>query len=158
MPKNKTGGNKAKKQKRTDLISHERLIEFKDEGQEYAHITKNFGNNRYEAVCTDGKTRLSHGRGNLKKKKIFIKVNDVVIVSLRPFQDDKCDIIYQYTPQEISQLKKLGEIPYDFVKELGVGVSEKLNQFESNIEFVESTESFKEEEAKLSIDFNFDEI
>jgi hypothetical protein len=34
-----------------------------------------------------------------------------VLVSLREFQDGKCDIIHKYTTDEAKQLKQHGEIP-----------------------------------------------
>ena len=33
------------------------------------------------------------------------------MVSLRDFQDEKCDIILKYFPEEVKQLKNLKEIP-----------------------------------------------
>ena len=76
----KKGGNKAKKQKKIKPEQTERTLEFKDvlDFQEYAQVLKVYGNNRYEASCVDGKTRLAHSRGNLKKKKVFVKHDDGV--------------------------------------------------------------------------------
>jgi len=34
-----------------------------------------------------------------------------VLVSLRDYQDEKCDIIHKYTPDEARILKKKGELP-----------------------------------------------
>jgi len=114
--KNKKGGNKTKKQK--NLVQVERKLELKDENepQEYAQIKKMFGNSRFEVECFDGQTRLAHARGILKKKKVFVKLNDIVVVSLRDFQDNKCDIIYVYNQNEVKQLKKIGEIPNSVVE------------------------------------------
>ena len=49
-------------------------------------------------------------RGGIKKK-MRIVVGSIVIVSLRDFEDGKCDIIYLYDKDEIKELIKLGELP-----------------------------------------------
>jgi translation initiation factor 1A len=114
MVKKTGGGNKHKKKKNNTVVEIERELLFKTEDQEYAQVTKLLGNCRLEAQCFDGKNRLCHIRGTMRKK-IWIVVNDVVLVSLRDYEDNKCDIIYKYTPKEVNKLKHLGEIP-DSVK------------------------------------------
>ncbi len=108
---------KAKKANKPKNINTEtiRPLEFKntEELQEYAQIIKSNGNSRFDVKCFDGKNRLAHAPGSLKRKKIIVKVNDVIIVSLRSFDDSKCDILYVYTIREVKELKKLGEIPSD---------------------------------------------
>jgi translation initiation factor 1A len=47
------------------------------------------------------------------RKKIWIGVGDLLMCSLREFQNEKCDIILKYTPDEIRQLKALNEVPQD---------------------------------------------
>lgn len=44
---------------------------FKEDGQEYAQVTKMLGNGRLEAMCFDGIKRLCHIRGKLRKKVSF---------------------------------------------------------------------------------------
>ena len=39
-------------------------------------------------------------------------MNDVVLVSLREFEDDKCDILHGYKSSEVLYLQKLGELPH----------------------------------------------
>ena len=46
---------------------------------------------------------------------VWISGNDIVMVSLRDFQDEKCDIILKYFPEEVKQLKNLKEIPEVFI-------------------------------------------
>ena len=109
----KKGGKKGKKAKKTtndDAIK--RPLVFKDisELQEYAQIMRLLGNCRCELYCIDGKTRLGHIRGNMRKK-VFVKVGDIVLVSLREFEDSKCDIIYLYKKEEAASLKACDELP-----------------------------------------------
>lgn len=59
------------------------------------------GNGRIEAKCFDGVTRLAHIRGKMRKK-VWIAQGDIILLSLRDFQDDKADVIVKYTPDEVS--------------------------------------------------------
>lgn len=59
------------------------------------------GNGRVEAQCFDGTKRLAHIRGKMRKK-VWINQGDIVLLSLRDFQDDKADVIVKYTPDEVS--------------------------------------------------------
>lgn len=107
----KKGGKKGKKAKNnTSFEKIKRKLIFKEDEQEYCQITKLLGNCRVEGNCFDGKTRLCMIRGGIKKK-MRIVTGSVVIVSLRDFEDGKCDIIYLYDKEEIKELIKLGELP-----------------------------------------------
>lgn len=68
------------------------------------------GNGRLEAQCFDGVKRLAHIRGALRKK-VWINQGDIILVSLREYQDDKADVIQRYNPDEARQLKQYGELP-----------------------------------------------
>jgi translation initiation factor 1A len=72
---------------------------------------KMLGNGRLEALCFgDGKKRLCHIRGKLRKK-VWINTADIILIGLRDFQDGKADVILKYTPDEARTLKSRGEIP-----------------------------------------------
>lgn len=45
-----------------------RELTLKDDGQEYAQVLRMLGNGRLEAFCFDGKKRLCHIRGKMRKK------------------------------------------------------------------------------------------
>ena len=68
------------------------------------------GNARVEAFCFDGVSRLCQIRGQMRKR-VWINMGDIVLVSLREFQDSKADIIWKYTPDEARSLKAYGELP-----------------------------------------------
>eukprot|EP00929_Paragymnodinium_shiwhaense_P123489 TRINITY_DN973_c0_g2_i1.p1 TRINITY_DN973_c0_g2~~TRINITY_DN973_c0_g2_i1.p1 ORF type:complete len:142 (-),score=58.20 TRINITY_DN973_c0_g2_i1:225-650(-) len=108
MPKNKLGGNKAKRAKATEKVKKE--LEFKEDGQEYGQVMRMLGNGRCEVSCFDGQKRLCHIRGKMRKK-VWVNQGDIVLVSLRDFQDEKGDIIVKYTPEEARNLKSYGELP-----------------------------------------------
>lgn len=46
------------------------------------------GNGRLEALCFDGTRRLGHIRGKLRKK-VWINQGDIILLSLRDYQDEK---------------------------------------------------------------------
>ncbi len=83
MPKNKGRGGKNYRRGKNDNET-KREIEFKKEGTEYAQVLKMLGNGRLEVHCFDGKKRLGHIRGKLKKK-VWISTGDIVLVGLRDF-------------------------------------------------------------------------
>jgi translation initiation factor 1A len=72
------------------------------------------GNGRVEAQCFDGKSRLCHIRGKMRKK-VWISAGDIVLVAKREYQDDKADVILKYSPEEARQLKALGQLPESLV-------------------------------------------
>mmetsp|Transcript_72450 Transcript_72450/g.223898 ORF Transcript_72450/g.223898 Transcript_72450/m.223898 type:complete len:143 (-) Transcript_72450:177-605(-) len=109
MPKNKLGGNKAKRAK-SDATKVKKELEFKEEGQEYGQVMRMLGNGRCEVSCFDGTKRLCHIRGKMRKK-VWVNQGDIVLVSLRDFQDEKGDIIVKYTSDEARNLKTYGELP-----------------------------------------------
>jgi translation initiation factor 1A len=101
-------------------------LTFKEEGQgshspqtggyiliifiEYAQVVKMLGNGRLEALCFDGEKRLAHIRGKLRKK-VWINQGDIILLSLRDYQDEKGDVILKYSADEARSLKAYGELP-----------------------------------------------
>jgi translation initiation factor 1A len=109
MPKNKGKGGKKHKRGKKGGTETTRELVLKDDEQEYAVAEKMLGNSRIQLKCTDGKDRLGIIRGAMKKK-IWIQMGDLVLVSTRDYQDNKADIIHKYTPDEVRILKKKGEV------------------------------------------------
>lgn len=68
------------------------------------------GNGRLEALCFDGEKRLAHIRGKLRKK-VWINQGDIILLSLRDYQDEKGDVIMKYSADEARSLKAYGELP-----------------------------------------------
>ena len=87
-----------------------RVLVLKDEGQEYAQVIKMLGSGRLEAFCFDGKIRQARIRGTLNGR-VWISKEDIILISLRDFQDDKCDVIMKYFPEEVDELRKKGHLP-----------------------------------------------
>ncbi|CAO3611563.1 unnamed protein product [Cunninghamella blakesleeana] len=140
MPKNKGKGGKNRRRGKNENEDNKRELDFKEEGQEYAQVVKMLGNGRLEAQCFDGVKRLAHIRGKMRKK-VWINQGDIILLSLREYQDDKADVIQKYTPEEARQLKSYGELPD----------TTKINENENN--------NFGgEEDDEIEFDFDIDEI
>jgi translation initiation factor 1A len=110
MPKNKGKGGKNRRRGKNENEGTKRELVYKTEGQAYGQATRMLGGGRLEVYCFDGQTRLAHIRGKMRKK-VWINQGDIVLLSLRSFQDDKCDVILKYTPDEARALKSCKEIP-----------------------------------------------
>ena len=113
MPKNAgMGGNKRKKGKK--LVQEDRELRYKEESEEYAQIIKILGDGRFQCKCADGVERIAHVRGKMRKR-TWLANGDIILVSLREFEPEKCDVVEKYKKKEIAKLKKSGEIPESMV-------------------------------------------
>ncbi|KAJ7960305.1 Eukaryotic translation initiation factor 1A [Quillaja saponaria] len=110
MPKNKGKGGKNKKKGKNEADNDKRELVFKEIGQEYGQVLRMLGNGRCEVMCIDGTTRLCHIRGKMHKK-VWIAAGDIILVSLRDYQDEKADVILRFMPDEARRLKAYGELP-----------------------------------------------
>lgn len=108
----------AKKKKSTKDEKSSRPLVFKEDGQEYCHVTKMLGDARLSGMCSDGKERICKIRGSMSsRRKVWISVGDYVLISLRDFQDDKADVIWKYKKDEVKALIKYGEIEAEQTEE-----------------------------------------
>jgi len=147
MPKNTTGGNKAKSKKNSSGIVKNRDIEIPmtDDDSHVAIITKILGDARFhcQIVNSEGTlpetylVNLSKGTKNKYGRGIIIAVGSYVLIAIREFQKDKADIIFVYRDSEIDYLKNNNYIIID-----------KVNNATDDIEFLD----FKPDESK-PIDF-----
>ena len=95
------------------------------------------------------------------KNRVWIKVGDLVLISLRDFEDDKGDVILKYTPVEYRDLKKNGELQETFKLD-----DEGLDEEDDDVEFEEmqvepqrkimmpDSDDDEEEEKKEDLDIN----
>jgi translation initiation factor 1A len=112
MP-NVKGGKNYKKSKNSGQTEPEFFDRLDD--QLYARVIKLLGNCNVLVFCNDGKRRLCHIRGGLRKK-VWLNVGDLVLVSLRELgagatdgSSDKWergDIINKYDVSHVGKLKK----------------------------------------------------
>lgn len=114
MPKNKGKGGRNRRRGKNEKDGDKRELTFREDGQEYAQVIKMLGNGRLHAQCFDGTQRLGNIRGKLRKK-VWVNVGDIILLSLREFQDSKGDVIMRYSADEARSLKAYNELP-DTVK------------------------------------------
>lgn len=107
----KSGGSKRNGKRNYSDKGAKRELLLAEDGQAYARVTKRLGDGRFEVQCLrDGVTRLAHVRGKLWKR-VWVSVADIVLVTLRAFQDQKADIVHKYTDDEVRVLVKASEVP-----------------------------------------------
>jgi len=71
-------------------------------------VVKLLGFDRILVRCQDGKERLCRIRGKMKRR-VWIRENDVVLVSPWDFQSDKRgDVLWRYTRAQAEALRKKG--------------------------------------------------
>ena len=109
MTKNVKGGKKHKRGKGLSNEDQRELI-FKEDSQAYAKVTKLLGGSRVDTIGFDGVERQCLIRGKMRKR-IWINCGDIILISLREFQDGKGDIIHKYTTTEARNLLAYGELP-----------------------------------------------
>ena len=159
MP-NKKGGKKHKRNKKQD-DTFEKTLRLKEEGQEYAQIIKCLGNCRFNVLCFDGKERMATMCGTMRKRR-FINQDDIVLVSLRDWQDAKCDIIDNYDENLVRKMKDKGLVPdsikldvdkqYSDDDDDNLGFVFSTDIPDSDDELIESPSDEESEDDKIDID------
>lgn len=109
------------KKNRSDRFQKKRTLEIPDANNDtYFGIVKEMlGNGRVRIFCEDGTLKIGRIRGSMRKSrgKTIIDKEDLVMVASRDF-DDKLDIMYKYTQEEVAQILKDYEIPEKIYKSL----------------------------------------
>ena len=71
-------------------------------------IQQFLGYDRARVICEDGRVRLCRIPGRFKKR-VWMRVGDVVLVAVWEFQrDERGDIIYRYSGSEVQKLEEMG--------------------------------------------------
>ena len=162
MPGNTKGGKKYKRNKNQQVKS--KNLRLKEVGQEYAQINKCKGNCRFDVLCFDGKERMAIMCGTMRNRK-FVNVNDIVLVSLRDWQDNVCDIIDNYDENLTRKLKDKGLVPKsikldvdnqysdDDDDNMGFTWSNDIPESdESDEEIIKSSSEESEDDGKIDLD------
>ena len=114
MPRKKGGKHQTRKQIRRGAAGggpvEKRDLIFKEDGQVYAIATVVHGSGRFELQCCDGMKRLGILRGALHKR-AWVRLNTLVLASVRDYQEGKADIFHVYNHEEFRQLTSYKEIP-----------------------------------------------
>jgi translation initiation factor 1A len=80
-----------------------------DDDEVFAVVTEMLGANRVNVRCMDGVERTARIPGKMQKR-IWIREDDVVLISPWDWQDEKADITWRYEKQEADQLRDEGHI------------------------------------------------
>lgn len=114
---------------RHDNYTGKRELVLAKEGETVYAIVKTIcGNKRVIVIRIDnGLTVYGRISGSIHA---WIKKDDIVLVGLRDFQEDKVDVIWRYTPEETRKLIRAGYIPQNTVVDKNTD-----NDTSGNIEF-----------------------
>jgi len=77
------------------------------QGEILGVVEQLLGGNRIRVKCVDGKTRMGRIPGRIKKK-VWIKNNDLVLLIPWSFQDEKAEVTFRYTRQQVEVLRQRG--------------------------------------------------
>lgn len=103
-----------KKQKKYLNNSHNNDYAIDENCEHYAIVTKLLGNCRVLLFTNLGNECIGIIRGSLRKfsNRILIEKGDIVVVSIRDYQNNKVDIVHKYNREQIQCLindKKLSQ-------------------------------------------------
>ena len=87
----------------------------KKAGEMFGVADQLLGGARINVMCADGKMRLARVPGKFRKR-MWIRVGDLVIVKPWEFQDSKADIVWRYTPTQANYLARKGFLPEAFTQ------------------------------------------
>jgi len=108
------------KRKNNEEVSDEiiaRRIVLPKEGELFGYVEEELGAAKMRVICSDGKIRLCRIPG-AKKKYLWVKRGDYVIVKPWEIRQDRGDVIHKYTPTEVEWLRRKGYLS-DLEKVLG---------------------------------------
>ena len=72
-------------------------------------IVQRCGGSRMMVSCMDGKTRNCRVPGR-KRRGLWLREGDTIIIEPWEFDDDKGDVLFKYTPTAVEKLKKMGKL------------------------------------------------
>lgn len=81
-----------------------------EKGQLLGVVSQMLGYDRLRVKCTDGHERICRIRGKMKRR-VWIKVSDIVLVAPWDFQADRGDILWRYTGAQAELLRGKGYLP-----------------------------------------------
>lgn len=114
MPGKKSKKSKKNSSRRSSGITEKRVLTLKEDMEEYAKIMKALGDRKMNVILPDGTEMVAAIPGKFRKR-CWMTVGDIVLVSRRDFQDSKLDILHKYNADEKQKLFKQKEIPSFFL-------------------------------------------
>jgi translation initiation factor 1A len=158
-------GKGGKKHRRGKNTTQEPKIDLPDEFQFFGYVTKILGNRQvsldYYVPSRCEKTNAvidwtKHSKiGNIRgkmRKRVFVNLGDIVLVTERDFDASKVDIINKFQPSQMSYLKRYVDLPP--INELsGTGDIEfeyEGEDGEDDVEYVNSKKTSNKNEDYMS--------
>lgn len=132
MPRNLKGGNKAKKKANKDNIGRgikDMVYPNEEENSHIAKVIKVLGDKRFTIIYLSdtgykNEEMMAVLSRTASKRQGRIISDSIVKVSKRDFED-KCDILYQYNPEQVQTL----------INEKHISIEEKKDNNEDTFEF-----------------------
>lgn len=110
------------------------------------------GDRKIQIKLPDGSEMMAVIPGKFRKK-IWIAIDDVILISRREYQIDKVDVVHKYNDKEIRHLIQYQEIPSSFGKNSAMMEDTTTN----NNTATDDGFTFQEEEETEDV-VNFDDI
>ena len=145
------GGKKKGKRNNASTLAPKRALIYKEDLEEYAQVSKLLGDRRLIVTLPDKSETLAMIPGRFRKR-CWMKVGDVIIVSRREFEVGKMDVIYKYNDDEVRKLIKDKEIPEYFTDAFATNNSDN-EDFEWGGEEAEEEDIFEPKR-----EFTYDDI
>lgn len=82
-----------------------------EEGQLLGRVVKLVGGDNIVVKCNDQKIRICRISGKIKRK-MWIRVDDIVLVSPWDFRSDRADVIWRYITAYADRLQEEGLLTY----------------------------------------------
>ena len=147
MP-NQKGGKKFKKGKKaSESFVKELILKDPKESEEYGRIVRGLGNCRFEVFTLDGKTRIGVVKGKMRKK-VWVNKDDIVLIGLWDFKDDKCSIIHKYAEDEVRKWIHKKEIPSNFKVSLEEDFNDENDNYFDYSQISSSSDSDEEDDGE----------
>lgn len=108
-------GKKSKKNKRPPKEVKARELNFAEDQQEYAKVLTLLGDRKLNVKLPDMTETMAVIPGRMRRR-CWISVDNVILISFRDFQDGKVDVIHKFTDDEVKNLVNYSEIPDWFSK------------------------------------------
>jgi len=134
MVKNTKGGKGAKGGARKSQNSFASTIRYsQDELEQYACVTKMFGNGMCQVTLEDEKTLICHIRNKFRgrqKRHNTINVFSVVLIGLREWEKipKNCDILFIYDDHHLNQLKENPKISINNILQISKGGAQQVKK------------------------------
>jgi translation initiation factor 1A len=165
-------GKGGKKHRRGKNTTQEPKIDLPDEFQFFGYVTKILGNRQVnldyyiptyckktnQLLDWTKKNKIGNIRGKMRKR-VFVNLGDIVLVTERDFDDSKVDIIGKFQPSQMSYLKRhvdlppinelsgTGDIDFEYEGEDGDdGVEYISNKKTNNEDYLSGMPSFSDSE------------